>query len=131
EAENYIIASNIVESGAYAEYHAGISVTLSSGFHAESGSLFRAYILGCENNNINLRNANQNNKDEIETNEDNLIKLFPNPTNSFATLSSSNNIYSWELSNQYAKTFGKKVLKRNIKKDKIDLMGLPKGIYFL
>lgn len=57
EADLTIDASNTVQSGGTARYHAGGEVRLNVDFTAESGSVFHAYIEGCTNT-FNSRSAN-------------------------------------------------------------------------
>lgn len=49
EVSETIAATNIISSGANVSYDAGKSITLSPGFVANSGSVFKAYIDGCGN----------------------------------------------------------------------------------
>ena len=50
DATNLVEAKNIIESGAHAEYDAGVMVLLSEGFLAKNGSNTRIYIDGCYEN---------------------------------------------------------------------------------
>ncbi|WP_313805358.1 T9SS type A sorting domain-containing protein [Flavobacterium sp.] len=86
QASNTITASNVINSGVGAIYHAGNSVTLTSGFQAVSGSTFRAYIEGCTNSFVG-RNTNFDFKSEGDLiSESNDVKLYPNPNNGVFTL---------------------------------------------
>lgn len=50
EATNNINSTAVNASGTQIKYDAGTKITLSSGFRANNGSTFRAYIEGCGNN---------------------------------------------------------------------------------
>jgi hypothetical protein len=47
EASNSITATNIINNGVKATYHAGAKVILSPGFLVAAGSVFEGYIQGC------------------------------------------------------------------------------------
>lgn len=52
ETGNTIIANKIINSGANVKFDAGKSITLSPGFKTVSGAIFKAYIDGCGNLNL-------------------------------------------------------------------------------
>lgn len=54
EANISINATNKVESGANVKYDAGKYINLNAGFEAKEGSIFKAYIDGCNNDEPNL-----------------------------------------------------------------------------
>lgn len=87
QAENYIIASNTINNGAIAIYHAGTSILLSDGFSALNGSRFRGYIEGCTGDfvgRISQNNELVSKEDSIIFDfEEKIIKIYPNPTNGY------------------------------------------------
>lgn len=48
QASDRINASNTISSGEVAVYHAANAIVLTSGFHSQNGSRFRAYIAECD-----------------------------------------------------------------------------------
>jgi hypothetical protein len=102
-----IDASNIIDNGASARYHAGGEVKLSTGFSATPGSYFHGYIENCTgvfnrmsntdntNNNGNGNNVAVSKQDEIINNilptELKNIDLYPNPNNGEFKLSLNKN----------------------------------------
>jgi hypothetical protein len=111
QAANTITASNTINNGGFASYHAGIEVKLIDGFSALQGSYLHAYIEGCTgtyNRIANLIDSTNNgnitheiNPEQIsESNSINLknqtnindIKVYPNPNNGEFNLILSNKI---------------------------------------
>jgi hypothetical protein len=94
QAANYnITASNIIEAGAKAVYHAGNTAVLKPGFHAKNQSDFRAYIGACmqvANKEEQIQesyyyvdlNANPNNitEDQLVNDDLSIIQIAPNPS---------------------------------------------------
>lgn len=125
QASNTITASNIISNGAGAIYHAGNSVTLTNGFHAVSGSTFRAYIEGCSNSYVARTSDNEEIKEELVKDE---IKLYPNPNNGIFTIDLANES---EIAVSIYDTFGKQVYhsSEKISSFAINLPNLSAGLY--
>lgn len=128
EAENWIIASNIIEDGANAEYDANLFVKLDVGFHAEAGSYFRAYIDGCTPLRL-ARNHSPFSKNKKEETKD--IMVFPNPTKGKLNISSNQHIKQWQLINKFGKTLKNNNLKKPSPDIELSLHDLPTDIYIL
>ncbi|OEK07527.1 hypothetical protein A8C32_17170 [Flavivirga aquatica] len=130
DAEDTIKASNIINTNANAAYDAGNSIKLLLGFHAKSGSSFRAYIDGCDNSSSLIES--QQTKTITQQQIEDIIKLHPNPTTSIVNIASTENIESWELSNQFGRTYIKNHAKSSsLKEFSLDLSSYPTGIYIL
>ncbi|MAB55943.1 MAG: hypothetical protein CL524_00155 [Aequorivita sp.] len=131
-ALNTITATNIIYSGAIAEYDAGVTVFLKPGFNAKSGSDFKAFIQGCTVPPIisedGLTKSNENFDSQIEK----VLILHPNPTSDLLNMKSEENMYSWEISNPYG------IIQRSgsfkmigAKNVEIDLSKLITGVYYV
>jgi len=81
EASNSITASNIIESGATVDYDAGNFVLLIPGFQANDGSVFSAFIDGCDG----LYKIEQE-SDPYAIREQINIKNYPNPFTGTTTI---------------------------------------------
>jgi len=92
QASSHITASNVISSGAIANYHAGSSVVLANGFHAISNSKFRGYIEGCIRIVGKMPAAGDIPQEKESTLIYNDMTLFPNPSDSKVTLSVSNQL---------------------------------------
>ncbi|WP_177731655.1 3-coathanger stack domain-containing protein [Flavobacterium inviolabile] len=80
QASSLITASNKVNNGAVAIYHAGDQVVLTNGFYSANGSRFRGYIEGCTGN-----YAGKNSKEDsggLEVDRKNSLNVSPNPSSS-------------------------------------------------
>ena len=95
EVSNTITASNDINSGANVEYDAGVRVRLIPGFHAKSGSTFRAFIDGCggampdgqHNNEVDKEETNFAEKKSTSTlNQSFTLNTFPNPFSDQTTI---------------------------------------------
>lgn len=138
--ENSITAKNIIHNGAEANYDAGNLVILSPGFHAKSGSQFRAYIEGCMSGTTGvLKNQAEpinsypyiDNSTIMQTAKK-LLKIYPNPTNGYLTIESNKAIATWEISNQFGNIHNQgMVTKEDIHQVEINLSSFPTGIYFI
>ncbi|WP_299523105.1 3-coathanger stack domain-containing protein [Winogradskyella sp.] len=127
EASNWIVALNVIENAANAEYDAGNFVKLQRGFHARAGSTFRAYIDGCLNTQPVAKNSIFNN-DKIS---DNQIVIFPNPAKDKVRLSHNQmNIQSFELYDIHGRTV---INNNNLNSSKhtIDVSSFEKGFYII
>lgn len=87
QATIQINASNIIDNGASAIYHAAESVVLTNGFLSKSGSNLYAYIAGCEGrirektqSNESARNNIEDFSSESKINSD-IYNILPNPNN--------------------------------------------------
>lgn len=79
QASATILASNVINTGVSAFYHAGNSVTLTNGFNAVSGSIVKIYVEGCSNS-FAKSTSKEENVPVAETIIDtDGIKLYPNP----------------------------------------------------
>jgi hypothetical protein len=127
EAASWIVASNIIENGANAEYDANKFVRLEVGFHANAGSYFRAYIDGCIPMSSKTTNERITNKEEIVKS----IFVYPNPAKNLVNLSHNYlKIQSYTLYDIH----GRKVKYQNEinnTKHSIDVSNFEEGIYIL
>ena len=129
QASNSIVAINKIESGTNAEYNAGVFLGLQVGFHAKSGSTFKAFIDGCTD--TSGRNTNVITKlQEIKKTEESL-SIYPNPVNDKLNITiKDQKLQSYELydiNGRMIKTC------TNIKSQNhtIDVNSLEKGIYII
>ncbi|WP_299365728.1 3-coathanger stack domain-containing protein [Winogradskyella sp.] len=126
EASNWIVALNVIENAANAEYDAGKFVKLESGFHARAGSTFRAYIDGCLITQPVSKNSIFNNNEIL----DNQIIIFPNPAKDKVYLSHSKlNIKSFVLYDIHGRSVTKNDLNSN--KHTIEVSKFKDGLYIL
>lgn len=133
QASGTIVASNVINTGANAFYHAGTSVTLTNGFTAVSGSVTKIYIEGCSGN---FAKNTSTSDDEIinvaEKIDSDGIRLYPNPNNGIFDLSLGNknekevNIHIYNVSGNevYNSTTNKNVIN-------INLPNLSSGLYII
>lgn len=73
EAFNSITSQRTVPNGFTVSYDAGNFIELKTGFEAESGSVFHAFIDGCNNNPVPVP------KEEVEENHSLTLSNYPNP----------------------------------------------------
>ena len=140
-ASNSIIASNIINNGASAIYHAGSFVSLETGFYAKAGSEFHAYIEGCDppiiynkinnNNNPFIQDEDPNNVKNLlkENNAQKTIQISQNPNNGEFKIY-FDNIKSGSV--QIIDLYGKIVHEKSFKNDKsvdIKIKNLPPSTY--
>jgi len=135
QAANTITATNTIFSGGSAEYDAGLYVYLEPGFHAESGSEFRAYIEGCTVPSpapIGGRTATQisSNREDLNLADTNVVTLYPNPTTGRFQIVSQDDMVGWEITNGQGKDKKGGVLD-NSKQFDIDISNSNSGVYFL
>ena len=138
QASSTINASNTINSGAVAIYHAGDEVLLSNGFTATNGSVFRAYIEGCTDIYV-ARQANPSTPEEYDYEVQNVenetlkerLKIAPNPNNGvFKLLLEKNTDGEIEIVDLYGVTIYKSSF-TNQKEIAIAIQNSPKGIYIL
>lgn len=137
EASNTIVATNTIFSGGRAEYNAGTSVTMSPGFHAESGSDFLGYIEGCSGlfgfmnsityEEIDLSSIKTDTNEKIKS-----LNISPNPNNGKFMLNGSHSMKQWEVSNYMGRVyFAGKMSQNDATIKQLDISNLPTGIYFI
>lgn len=131
DSEITLHATNVIFSGGTAAYDTGTTLSLKPGFHAKSGSNFRAFIDGCTPTKPLTEEepiAEEKAKDEIVKS----VKIFPNPTHGKFSLESNEEILQWELANQFGNLNRNGVASsHNSKEAEIDISSFPTGIYFL
>ena len=138
QASSTINASNTINSGAVAIYHAGDEVLLSNGFTSNNGSVFRAYIEGCTNIYV-ARQASPSAQQEYDYQAQNeatetwneRLKIAPNPSNGVFTLILEN---STDGEIKIVDLYGVTVFKSSFTNQKeiaINIQNSPKGIYIL
>jgi len=102
-----IVAYNTIAAGAGAMYHAGGTVKLTTGFHAEAGSYFHGYIRPCDGSfSIAVNDEDEISGEEMQLEEyaidlpvnDEIVRepeaelrVFPNPTNGIFRVKTSFN----------------------------------------
>ncbi|MEM7084558.1 MAG: 3-coathanger stack domain-containing protein [Bacteroidota bacterium] len=141
EALNTITASNTVNSGGQAVYHAGDEVLLVTDFDALNGSVFRAYIEACTGSFVSAPESiskiakprlNEYFKEDTSATA---LTIYPNPTRDIfnielenATLSDFNvEIYSMSRGLMYSNTFEK----QDIQSFQVDIAKFPEGVYIV
>lgn len=150
EADLTINASNTVQAGSTARYHAGGEVRLNVDFAAESGSVFHAYIEGCTNT-FSSRSANpeqpegngdvpvlqtiflpeQSKAKETLLTDNIQLGLFPNPSDGTFNISTNTSL---RKSVTVVDAFGKTVFEGEsdeVASFRIHLQGNANGVYFV
>ena len=133
-ASNTIIATNVINANATAEYDAGTSVTLKPGFYAKQGSDFLAYIEGCSSSEdrpggiVNPRKSKSLSEDKTARE----VSIYPNPVISEFTFKSDAKMNNWYLMD----INGNVKLKGSLREDKlssplINIDHFTTGNYFL
>ncbi|MCP4179240.1 MAG: T9SS type A sorting domain-containing protein [bacterium] len=123
-------------------HKAGEKITLKSGFHAESGSIYNASIEYCaleidyvgENNSgSSSRMADSNTINNITVKEEaEIVKIYPNPSNKLITIESVEDMISWELKDHFGKfNISSKNNHKSFTNDQLNISRLPIGIYVL
>nr|WP_294926804.1 3-coathanger stack domain-containing protein [uncultured Flavobacterium sp.] len=131
QASNTIIASNIINNGTSAIYHAGTSVTLTTGFNAKSGSAFKAYIAGCTNT-FTQKRISSNEEVIISEHPENRLKLYPNPNDGMFTIDFGFDNKK-EISIGIYDIMGKQIYHSVAKNSTVDvsLPNIPSGVYII
>lgn len=138
QAKIMITATNKINNNATANYDAGTTVLLKPGFHAKAGSTFKVFIEGCNASRSSAARKKEETitvqKDfevpkELLQNEEFIVKIYPNPTSGFVTITSSKKMVQYSLSNSFSKQILTK--KVNGKKLNFNIQNRPKGIYIL
>ena len=142
EALNTITASNTVNSGGEAVYHAGDEVLLVDDFDALNGSIFRAYIEGCTGVFVrspeqDIVRADKPRLNEYYKEDESAIQLniYPNPTRGLFTVALDNatlnnfevSIFSMSRGLLYSNSFEIE----NLDSFEIDISNFPEGIYIV
>ncbi|MEM1327402.1 MAG: T9SS type A sorting domain-containing protein [Bacteroidota bacterium] len=129
-ASETIISQADIESSANVSYQAGQSITLSPGFHAKSGSQFRASIASCSSS----REEVIENRNEIFSDVE--LTIYPNPASDFLTIQfTTTSVPVAELSlydsnGQVVQQWAEKDLSANTRRT-ISTDFLNAGFYFL
>ena len=131
-----VTAINVINALATADYSAGDEVRLLPGFHAKSGSNFKAHIQACSrtrstNSNRPISNKyslNESVREDEKINEER-VNLYPNPSSRMISVKSYESILSYEIYNQ----FGGKVFQGSSSGQSldIDVSKFESGVYFL
>lgn len=132
QASESIVASNTIESNANARYHGGSMVLLKNGFHAKNGSYFRGYIEGCTGI-FEGRTSEAREGREISSSNRNpdKLKVYPNPTTQFATVSFKDKMISSITLND---VYGNQILYKkllDVKEYCIDATKFDNGFYII
>ena len=150
QADNSITATNTINNGGTARYHAGNYLSLSPGFSALQGSYFHAYVEGCTGNYFRKANPSDSIFDTEETSSEeyqmknleqvvnndfkqNELNVFPNPTNGEFKLVLNRN-YELPSSIKIKDVFGKEIESITTLKEyeySFDLKNYTNGIYFI
>lgn len=137
QASNTIVASNTINSGASAIYHATNSVLLTPSFVALSGATVHIYNAGCtgtflaRTSEINVSQDNVTVADSSERNEIKKIKVFPNPTYGIFKITTAD---SKEGTVVVSDLYGATIFKSDFKDQnevEINIQDKPKGIYIV
>jgi subtilisin family serine protease len=140
QAKYNITANNIVYLGGNANYSAGSSIILTSGFRVMLGANFKASIKSCDNlnkaNSINIRETSQTNKyhkkegaKSTKTDNNTVLSIYPNPNKGLFYIQSSKNIKFYSITDISGRQIIYKVT--NNEDLSIDISKYPIGIYFL
>lgn len=141
EALNTITASNTINSGGQAVYHAGDEVLLVTDFDALNGSVFRAYIEACSGSFVSSPDAiskiekprlNQYFKEDASAIA---LNIYPNPTRDIFNIELENTtlsdfsieIYSMSRGLMFSNSFEKE----DIESFQVDIAKFPEGIYIV
>lgn len=135
QAVNTIVATNIINSGATAIYHA-FSVTLKPSFNAKAGSRVRIYPLSCTNTFVakqsqDIKDAYSQEGIEQENSKIKGIEIFPNPNNGIFKIS-LNDVSEGNI--QITDLFGFTIYKLDFKNQtefEMNMQEKPKGIYIV
>jgi len=130
EAQNTITATNTIFNGAAAEYDAGDSVTLALGFNAKTGSEFKAFIDGCQTNSPTLPSFFNNETILTKVNDENLLRVFPNPSKNSITIELDEQFDAFEIFD--AKNQNLILAKKNQDKSNlVNISNFKKGLYLI
>lgn len=85
QASDMVMGWNKITAGSDIQYHAGNSVVLRPGFHAQSGNVFRAWINGCTGPKNSGRWDTSTLRDATQVNMSN-PSIYPNPADQWVRL---------------------------------------------
>jgi len=140
EAQETIFASNFINTGARAVYHAGHFVEMNPGFEAQSGAEFAAYVAGCDGT-VTYKSNSQGSRPTTSYKDisskplqqvarSKPVVISPNPSNGLFKISVENNTI-----NHIQVTYldGRIIFNAAANSDRyeIDAAGFPKGIYII
>lgn len=141
EALNTITASNTINSGGQAVYHAGDEVLLVTDFDALNGSVFRAYIEACTGSFVSApEGISKIAKPRLNEyfKEDPLaiaLNIYPNPTRDIFNIELENarlNNFSIEIySMSRGLMFSNSFEKEDIQSFQVDIAKFPEGVYIV
>lgn len=141
QAENTIIAQNIINSGALANYSAGQQVILKNDFSAKTGSTFKAFIEDCSLNSNSQKSAQYVKAPKSRVNTyfkegktDVSFKVFPNPTNGIFNINLPENISNFKIeiySLSRGLVHSSNYNKKNVANFQANLANFPNGIYIV
>lgn len=146
EADNYITASNTilgsVNTGNGVQYDAANYVELTTGFHAQQGCVFEAFIDGClgfrSSNSIEEDTANDVEESMSNSSETLALTNYPNPFGQSTTIEykivepTSVNLRIFNTNGQLVTTLVEDEFhEKGIYQKKFNRDHLPNGIYFL
>lgn len=139
QASNHLTATNIISNGANADYHAGETVFLNTGFEARAGSVFLGHIEDCTN--VQGKPAQQpTERYSREVSDENVVKnegkkdyiiISPNPSSTLVSISLENlkmksiTVTSLDSRTMFTNNEG------NIAIYKLDISNYIKGIYLV
>lgn len=124
-----ITATNTINSGATANYHAGADVLLKDGFVAVNGSDFRAYIQGCTGTVTAKRTSEP--KTTIPAEKEKMFAIYPNPSTGIFTIEVEKNIKQYNI--DIFSSDGR-VIYQTLSKDtkqSVDISNVPSGLYLV
>lgn len=136
QASNILTATNVINSGATADYRAINQISLKSGFHAKSGSLFTAHIVECDVAGRPARERKIAKAADLEerynssNNLKNKLRIIPNPSSSSTEISLDGlKISTIIVSSLDGRTMFSK--NENVDSYKLDVSHYVKGIYMV
>jgi len=124
-----IVASNEIESGGRFSYHAGSSVTLTTGFWSKSGSKGVAYIEGCTDQFKSPENEEEKPQETSLTDLKSSIYVVPNPTTGIVSIKTTGKMLIDEF--QLFSVTGNQLLQKTNNQNELDISSFPDGVYFL
>ncbi len=137
-ASHTVQALNQFQTGTSGDYHGGKEVILKPGFNAKPGSSFRAYVEGCDSGKgldsqeISVSSSHYIDYTKPLQVENELLEIYPNPTNGYINLESNKAIARWEVLNEFGNIYNKgNVSIENANNAQFDISSYPTGIYFV
>lgn len=126
----------VVENGSNTIFKASDRVILESGFKAERGSNFKAYIFECTSGGNFRLGGNNNPENNSNTATNSIVKalnvlIYPNPNTGIFNISMSKEVKAATI--EVYDLMGKKIVAKNIETNSgvIDISDYPKGIYMI